>query len=133
MSTPMTTGCPAWCDNGERCDGQHSSVPNRHIAATGSNAQPSDTGTGVAIPSLGLAPRWSESFGGGRQVVIHEPESDSEYVFELNEAFELLQDLLDAYIAASEGVHHPGAGLGGAEAFFRSIETLRASIYRKEP
>lgn len=132
MSTPMTTGCPVWCDNGEHCGGQHSSVPNRYIAATGSNAEQHETGTGVVLPSLGFAPRWTESFGGGRQVVIHDPESDTEYVFELYEAFELLRSLLDTYITASAGVHHPGAGLGGAEAFFRSVETLRAGIYRKD-
>lgn len=131
MSTPMATGCcPAWCGNGERCGGQHNQAIDRYVAATGSDPVPAVEG--MILPSLGVGARWAESFGGGRQVVVHDPESDNEYVFELYGAFRLLQELLDAYVAASAGVHHPGAGLGGAEAFFRSIETLRAGIYRKD-
>lgn len=126
-----TSACPPWCNNGDSCDGQHNQAPLCYIAATGSDPKPSDSGMGVTLPSLGIGARWPESFGGGRKVVVHDPETDAEYVFELYEAFRLLQELLDAYVMSSEGVNHPAAGFGGAEDFFRSVETLRASIYRK--
>lgn len=104
MTTTLST-CPDWCNLDRHSEeGEHWRFvdPMDHIPADRSRARSGHAKEFPSIPLIGANLRWYANSGGGVEVLLHEHEADTEWVFSPYGAFELLTHILDAYVAAMD-------------------------------
>ncbi len=117
-----TTPCPSWCIQ-PNCRGEHCAQPAKPVIATRSQPVTDDYGRKV-LPSLSVAMDWSEGWGAGIAVSLHDQSSDTEYRFELHETMQLITDLLDAYVTATRGIKYLPGGAAGLRKLTTALQYM---------